>query len=341
MAVTKVEATTKFRHVGFLLTFVLGTGTIGFHLIEDWTLLDSFFMTLITITTIGYREIQPLSDVGKMFDMAIIFMGVGSSAYGLAAVAQFVVEGEVQKIMGRRKLDKKITLMNNHYIICGNGRIGSLISHDLAAAGKDFVVIDMNPETMLALDRTDILHILGDATEDEILVKAGIKRAKGLIATASSDVTNVYITLIARELNPDIFILARAETEDSIRNLKRAGADKVISPYLVGGRHMANIILKPTVVDFVELATGEKRDDFYIEMEGFKIRSGSCLIEKTLKDAPIRKDLGLIVVAIKNSAGNMTFNPPADYCLSQGDVLICMGDPKALDSMQRLVAGRS
>ncbi|MGC9325067.1 MAG: potassium channel family protein [Desulfomonilia bacterium] len=326
----------RLKYVFLLLAFVFFTGTIGFHFIEGWSFLDSFFMTLITITTIGYREIYPLSDGGKLFDVMIIFLGVGSAAYGFASIAQFVVEGEVQRVLGRRRLDKKITQMNDHYIICGNGRIGSLISQELHKHKKTFVVIDRDPAAIESLERVGIPYVMGDATSEDTLIKAGIQRAKALIATASSDMTNVYIILIAKELNPVIFVLARAETEDSTKNLRRAGANKVISPYMIGGRHMANIILKPTVVDFIELATGEKMEDFIIQMEGFKIKRGSSLLGQTLKNAPIRKNLGLIVVAVKDSSGKMIFNPSADYTISESDVLVCIGSPDALQSMKKL-----
>lgn len=329
----------KIRMVILLLCGVFLLGTLGFTLIEGWGFLDSFFMTLITITTIGYREIRPLSDAGKLFDIVVIFLGVGTYAYGFATIVQSVVEGEVQRLVGRRRLDKKITSMKQHYIICGNGRIGSLISEQLLEAGKPFVIIDCDPDVGLKLETGGLPHIIGDATDEELLRKAGLDQAKGLIATASSDVTNVYITLIAREMNPAVYIMARAESEDSVKNLKRAGADRVISPYQVGGRHMANLLLKPTVVDFVELATGEQRDDFIIQMEGFRIRPGSDLMGSTLKDAPIRKDLGLIVVAIKPEDGTMVFNPPAEQHLAKDDVLVCIGDPDALKAMDRLVRG--
>jgi voltage-gated potassium channel len=324
----------KLKYGALILGIVFIVGTIGFHFIEGWEYLDSFFMTLITITTIGYQEIHPLSRGGMIFDILIIFLGVGAAAYGFASMAQFVVEGEMQRYFGRRRLDKKIMRMSDHYIVCGNGRIGSLISMELHNSNKSFLVIDNDNSIMDSLERLGIPYIIGDATNEDLLLKAGIKRAKGLIATASSDMTNVYIILIARELNPDIFVLARAETEDSTKNLRRAGANKVVSPYMIGGRHMANIILKPTVVDFVELATGEKAEDFCIQMEGFKVKVGSRLVGKTLKDAPIRKDIGLIVVAVKDHSGKMIFNPAADLCISEDDVLVCIGDPESLQSMK-------
>jgi voltage-gated potassium channel len=328
--------TSRLKYGAALLCIVFTIGTLGFHFIEGWTYLDAFFMTLITITTIGY-QVHPLTEIGKVFDIFIIFLGVGSAAYVFASFTRFIVEGEMQHYFGRLRLDKTIMRMNNHYIICGNGRIGSLISQELLHSNKTFLVIDNDPAIIEHLERTGIPHILGNAADEDILVKAGIKRAKGLIATASSDMTNVYIILIAKELNPDLFVLARAETEDSTKNLLRAGANKVVSPYLIGGRHMANIILKPTVVDFIELATGEKTGDFIIQMEGFKIRKDSCLVGKTLKDAPIRKDIGLIVVAIRDRTGKMIFNPGADMTISVDDVLVCIGDTEALRSMKTLV----
>lgn len=336
MEVKEFAPAVRLKYGALLLCCVFIAGTLGFHFIEGWSFLDAFFMTLITITTIGYQEIHPLTDTGKIFDIVIIFLGVGSAAYTFASMTRFIVEGEIQQYFGRRRLDKKIMRMSDHYIVCGHGRIGSLISQELLRSNKHFLVIDKDPHAIQVLERTGIPHIMGDGSEEEVLLKAGIKRAKGLIATASSDQTNVYIILIAKELNPDIFVLARAETEDSIKNIKRAGANKVVSPYLIGGRHMANIILKPTVVDFIELATGEKTEDFHIQMEGFKILPGSQLVGKTLKDAPIRKDIGLIVVAVRSHAGKMIFNPGADLSIEENDVLVCIGDTSALESMKVL-----
>ncbi len=337
MEIKELAPASRLKYGAALLCIVFTIGTLGFHFIESWTYLDAFFMTLITITTIGYQEIHPLTEIGKVFDIFIIFLGVGSAAYVFASFTRFIVEGEMQHYFGRLRLDKTIMRMNKHYIICGNGRIGSLISQELLHSNKTFLVIDNDPAIIEHLERTGIPHILGNASDEDILLKAGIKRAKCLIATASSDMTNVYIILIAKELNPDLFVLARAETEDSTKNLIRAGANKVVSPYLIGGRHMANIILKPTVVDFIELATGEKTGDFIIQMEGFKIREDSCLVGKTLKDAPIRKDIGLIVVAIRDRTGKMIFNPGADMTISVDDVLVCIGDTEALRSMKTLV----
>lgn len=336
MEVTSFQPASKLKYGAALLCTVFIIGTLGFHFIEGWNYLDAFFMTLITITTIGYQEIHPLTEAGKVFDIILIFLGVGSAAYAFASLTRFIVEGEMQRYFGRRRLDKTIMRMSSHYIICGNGRIGSLISQELQHSNKSFVVIDPDPAVIEHLERTGIPHILGNASDEDVLIKAGIRRAKCLIATASSDMTNVYIILIAKELNPDLFVLARAETEDSVKNLKRAGANKVVSPYLIGGRHMANIILKPTVVDFIELATGEKTDDFYIQMEGFKIREDSRLVGKALKDAPIRKDIGLIVVAVRDRTGRMIFNPGADLTISVDDVLVCIGDISALRSMKIL-----
>lgn len=336
MEVRVFEPARRLKYGALLLIAVFLSGSVGFHLIEGWSILDAMFMTIITITTIGYGEVHPLSTAGKVFDLIIILMGVGSAAYVFASFTRFIVEGEMQRYFGRRRLDKTIMRMNGHYIICGHGRIGSLITQELLNSNKQFLVIDTDPTVIQGLERSGIPHISGNASDEDLLIKAGIKRAKGLIATASSDMTNVYIILVAKELNPDIFVLARAETEDSIKNIKRAGADKVVSPYLIGGRHMANILLKPTVVDFIELATGEKIEDFHIQMEGFKIREGSQLVGKTLKDAPIRKDIGLIVVSVKDHTGRMIFNPGANLAISVDDVLVCIGDTEALKSMKVL-----
>lgn len=335
MASYEVDVYRKIKFTAAVLALVFAVGTLGFHFIEGWTFFESFFMTLITVSTIGYGELHPLSQVGRYFDVVVIIMGVGTVAYSFMAFTQLIVDGEAQRLLGRRRLDNKINAMSNHYIVCGNGRIGSLISQELQKSGKKFVIIDTKPEAIYGQEAFP--HLLGDATREDLLEKAGIKHAKGLIATASSDVTNVYITLIAKELNPSIFVLARAENDDSVRNLKRAGADKVISPYIIGGRHMANIILKPAVMDFIELATGE--GEFMIQMEGFKIQKNSALIGKSLKDSQIRQNIGLVIVAIKSPDKGMVFNPPADHIMHESEVLVCLGEQAALDSLTKLVKG--
>jgi len=320
-----------------LLTFILITGTLGFHFIEGWDLLDSFYMTLITITSIGYGEVHPLSVQGRVFDTCIIFLGVGTAAYAFAEIAGFIVGGELRALLGKRRLSKEISKMKDHYIICGNGRIGALVWSELKSNKRPFLVVDLNPTALEPLLSENLPCIIGDATREQTLIDAGIERAKGLIATATSDVTNVYITLISKNLNPDIFVLARAETEDSIRNLKRAGADKVISPYILGGRHMVNLLLKPAVVDFIELAAGLRVG---MNMEEFRVEQGSEIEGKSLLESPIRRNLGLMVVAIKRSEGEMMFNPSAEYVLKKNDILICIGDKDALGSMRKLVSGR-
>jgi voltage-gated potassium channel len=339
LAIKDISASGRIILVLVLLIFVILIGTLGFCLIEGWPLFDSFYMTLTTISTIGYGEIHPLSTSGRLFNSIVIVLGVGVAAYTFMTATRFIIEGELRNILGKRRLDRKIMKLDGHYIICGNGRIGSLVWKEFHKSGKSFVVVDSDPQALGVLEKEQIPFVLGDATQEETLQRAGIGRAKGLIATAVSDVSNVYITLISKELNPDIFILARAETEDSIRNLKRAGADRVVSPYLIGGQYMANIILKPTIMDLLDLAAGERNKDISIQMEGFKIRHGSALIGTQLKDSRIRKDIGLVVVTIKNPHGNMIFNPPADYALQEGDILVCIGEDDALEAMKKLSKG--
>jgi voltage-gated potassium channel len=339
LAIKDISPSGRIVLVLALLVFVILIGTLGFNLIEGWPLFDSFYMTLTTIATIGYGEIHPLSNSGRLFNSIVIVLGVGVAAYTFMTATRFIIEGEMQNMLGKRRLDRKIMKLDGHYIICGNGRIGSLVWKEFHKSGKPFVVVDRDPQALDMLEKENVPFVLGDATQEETLQRAGICRAKGLIATAASDVSNVYITLISKELNPDIFILARAETEDSIRNLKRAGADRVVSPYLIGGQYMANIILKPTIMDLLDLATGERNKDISIQMEGFKIRHGSALIGIQLRDSRIRKDIGLVVVTIKNPDGNMIFNPPADYAFQEGDILVCIGEDDALEAMNKLSKG--
>jgi voltage-gated potassium channel len=339
LAIKDISPSGRIILVLVLLISVTFFGTLGFYLIEGWPLFDSFYMTLTTIATIGYGEIHPLSLSGRIFNSIVIILGVGVAAYTFMTATRFIIEGELQNMLGKRRLDRKIMKLDGHYIICGNGRIGSLVWKEFQKSGKPFVVVDSDPQALEILEKEHIPFVFGDATQEETLERAGISRAKGLIATAVSDVSNVYITLISKELNPKIFVLARAETEDSIRNLKRAGADRVVSPYLIGGQYMANIILKPTIMDLLDLAAGERNKDISIQMEGFKIKHGSLLIGTQLKDSRIRKDIGLVVVTIKNPDGNMIFNPPADYVFQTGDILVCIGEDDALEAMKKLSNG--
>lgn len=319
------------------LIIVLVIGTIGYSLIQEWDLLDSLYMTIITITTVGYGEISRLSVPGKIFTIGLIVGGVGIAAYMVGSLSRMMVEGEMRRIFGRRKLEKQIQTLKDHYIICGCGRIGSLVCREFSRSPKllPFVVIERDHEVIEKIENENFLYVHGNSIEEDTLIMAGIKKAKGLVAAVSSDADNVYIILTARELNPDLFILARASDEGAERKLLRAGADKVISPYHIGGRRMAQAILRPAVVDFIELAVHDQSIE--LQLEEITVRKPSRFIGISLKNSGIRQYLGLIIVAIKKAAGEMVFNPSPDSTIELDDTLIALGEKKNLSDLEKVM----
>ncbi|MEK7196901.1 MAG: NAD-binding protein, partial [Nitrospirota bacterium] len=299
------------------LIFVVAVGSAGYMVIEGWNCIDSLYMTIITIASVGYREVHDLSPNGRIFTIILIIGGVGSVAYTLTTVAKIVLEGEIKEIFGRKRLEKKIKELKNHYIVCGYGRMGKIICRELREKSIRFAVIEKKLD--IPEERDDILILEGDATKDEILKEAGIEKAKGLISVLPTDAENLFVVLSARELNPNLFIVARAGEEGSEQKLIRAGADRVVSPYHIGGLRIAHTVLKPAVVDFIEFAT--KSGNIDLQMEEITIQDASALAGQTLDECGIGRDLGIIVVAIKKTSGDMQFNPTYKTAIKTGDTL--------------------
>ena len=321
-----------------LALLVLGGGTAGYMLIEGWSLHDALFMTVTTVTTVGYGEVHPLSYNGRTFSMLLILGGVGVVLYILTMLTQVVVEGKLREVMGRRSLERKIRSLRGHYIICGYGRIGALVADMLREQGVELVVIESDEQITRRLGQEGIHYVLGSATEDESLLEAGIERAKGLVATVSSDADNVYIVLTAKGIHPDLLIIARATEPGSERKLKRAGADKVVSPYFIGARRIAQTVLRPSVADFVDLTFHST--DLALRMEEVQVGMGSELVGVSLKDSGIRQKLDLIVLAVKRPDDRMIFNPPAETVIEQGDTLIALGSQASMQKLERLLGGK-
>lgn len=318
-----------------VLFLLMSLGTVGYMTIEGWRLVDALYMTVITLGTVGFEVVRPLSDAGKLFTITLIIVGVSVLGYIVGSLAQIMFEGQIQRIMGRKKVEKMIEALAGHYIICGYGRIGSLICKEFNNNKLPFVIVEKDNETAEKLDEEGYLHLRGDATMDETLLKAGIKRAKGLISVVTSDTENVYITLTARGLNPDLFILARSGEEGSDIKLKRAGANKVVSPYIIGGSRMAQSILRPNVVDFIEIATGSEHMD--LQMEEITIPPHSAFAGETLVSSGFRKEIGVIIVGIKKAHGKMVFNPHSQAKIEGGDTLIVLGEPPSIARLEDLV----
>lgn len=321
-----------------LTTFVmvLGGGTLGYMLIEGWDFHDSLFMTITTVSTVGYGEVHPLSRAGELFSMGLILVGVGSVLYFLTMITQWVVEGKLRQVMGRRSLERKIRSLKDHYIICGYGRIGAQVADMLAEKHVGMVVIDTSEEATRRLEAAGIHYVLGSATEDESLLAAGIDRARGLVATVSSDADNVYIVLTAKGMRPDLFIIARATEPGSERKLKRAGADKVVSPYFIGARRIAQTVLRPSVADFIDLTF--HGSDLALQMEELVVGQENDLVGVSLKESGLRQKLDLIILAIKKADDRMIFNPPADTVIDRGDTLIALGPHESMLKLGRMLS---
>ncbi len=320
-----------------LLIILLFVGTLGYYLLEGWSLLDAFYMTVITISTVGFGEVHPLTNAGRLFTIFLILGGVGVAIYVFSAVTEVMVSGQIQNILGRRRLEYKIENLKEHYIICGYGRIGHHICH-LIARELPFVVVENDPERIKALEESGFIFYQGDATNEDILKRVGIERAKGLVAVLGSDADNVYISLTARSLNPELFIIARADEDHVVRKLQRAGANKVVSPYLIGARRMAMTILRPAVTDFLELATPEA--NLELQLEEVRITSQSGLVGKKLIESGIRQFSGAIILAVRKITGQMIFNPPPDYIIEAGDTLVALGDRKGLLRLEEVASGK-
>ncbi|PKN53000.1 MAG: potassium channel protein [Deltaproteobacteria bacterium HGW-Deltaproteobacteria-13] len=316
--------TSKIKFALIILLTIFIIGTVGFHLIEGWSLMDSFYTTIATLSTVGYGDYAPETTSGKIFTIFVIIFGVGMMFYTLVLLAETFIESRLSNMLGRGKLEKIIEKMHNHYIICGGGRIGFLICRELIAGKMPCVVVDNNPEVIQKAQEEGFVYCKGDATQDKVLIEAGIKRAKGIICVLPTDAENLYVILTAKDLNQKIYIMARSEEEESEHRLLRAGADRVMSPYTLGGVRMAMAILRPAMLDFIEITTS--RQSLELRMEEISVCKDSPFISKSLEDSGIRKRYGLIIVAVKKDSGKMIFNPMANYIIAEGDRLIAMGE---------------
>ncbi len=321
-----------------LIALVISFGTAGYMVIEEWNFLDALYMTIITLTTVGYREIHDLSLSGRLFTIILLMGGVGTVFYVLSIGAKVIIEGELQEIYGRKRVEKRLKDLKDHYIVCGYGRMGKIIARELSQEKLPFTVIEKN-EVMADPDEKESLLILqGDATRDDLLKRAGIERAKCLISVLPTDAENLYVVLSARGLNTNLLIVARAGEEGSEQKLLRAGADRVVSPYHIGGLRMAHTVLKPAVVDFIEYATKSGHID--LQIEEISIQQGSGLAGNTLDQCGIGRELGIIIVAIKLQNGEMKFNPTFRTTIEAGDTLIAVGETSKLEVLEGMAASR-
>jgi voltage-gated potassium channel len=306
-------------------------GVLGFHFIEGWTLFDGFYMVLTTITSIGYGEIHPLSHTGRLFNSFVIITGVGLVLLLVGGASRTLLEFELQSVFGRRRMDREISRLSDHFIICGAGRVGRSAARELARKPLPFVVVDTNEAKLERYSAEGWLTLVGDATLAKVLHDAQIERARGLVAATTTDAINIYIILTARSLNPQLKIIARASEEDAEKHLLTAGADSVVSPYSFAGYRIAQTFMRPNVVDFFDTAMNQKRP---LEIEEIKVGNGARVAGQTLEGSRIRQEMGVIVLAIKGENTAMRFNPPPDEVIHAGDHLIAMGDPEGLRRLE-------
>ena len=312
------------------LAALMATGTVGYSIIEGWYWLDGLYMTFITLTTIGFAEVKTLSYPGRVFTIFIGLVGIGAVAFIATRAAQLLLASE---LISKRHMNKRISQLRDHYIICGYGRIGKRVAHDLQKAGKPFVVVEMNAAKVETLIEDDLLYVQGNAEADDVLSEAGIGVAKGLILTLPDDSSNVFVTLTARELSSKIFVVARTDTHQNERKLRRAGADKVVAAYEIGADRIAQVILRPNVDRFVEDVL--KSDGLDLIMEEVSVGDGSLIADCTLAESNFRQQFNTIVVAILDGQTNrMQFNPSASSVIKAGDILIVLGSSDMINRVR-------
>jgi voltage-gated potassium channel len=311
-------------------------GAIGYHFIEDWSLFDSLYFTIITLTTIGYGDLTPKTDGGKLFTMVFALVGVFTLFYLAAEFLRVVITGEMRGLLGKQRMERALAELKDHLIVCGYGRMGRFVCRQFSAERLPFVIIDRDADALENFAVPNGIAIHGDATSDDVLRSAGVERARALIAATAADADNLYITLSARLLNERVFIVARAETEAAQQKLERAGANRVVSPYLIGGSRVAQAVLRPTVVDFIDLAT--RTEHFDLQIEETRLSARSSLVGRTLRESQVRERFGIMIVAIKKPSGHMVYNPPGEGRLEADDILIALGPRQQLDELDRLAS---
>jgi voltage-gated potassium channel len=325
----------KILKIIALIVLIIAVGVVGLMVIEGWSFLDSLFMTVITISTVGYREVHPLSNEGKVLIILLIFVGVGTFVYIISSIVEYLIEGRLAGVIGRRKMRKQIETLKNHCIVCGFGRVGYEVAQEFSRNGADFVVIENNPERIKICVSKGYLCIEGDASSDEKLREAGIHRARGLISAVDSDASNVYVTLSSKSLNKDIFVVARSERKESEKKLRAAGADRVISPTGIGGRRLASQLLQPAVIEFLDVVMHSA--DIELFMEEMKVVEGSHFIGMTMAGARKKYVEGANILAIVKAEGDkMKVKSSADTAIAKDDMLIAIGTREQLRQLEVL-----
>lgn len=329
----------RLLYIAALIVFMLLFGTVGLTLIEHYPPFDAFYMTLITITTVGYEEVHKLSYRGRIFNSVLIVLGVTTMFFAIGAMTQTLIELELGEFFNKRRNKRMIDNLKNHFIICGFGRVGRNAAFQLQRSGAPFVVVDLDPERVERAMRAGMLAVIADSTRDETLRDVRVAEARGLVAALATDADNLFVILSAKTLNPKLYVATRAAEEEAEQKMRRAGADAVFAPYTIAGFRLAQAMLRPHVFQFFDLATANVGLD--VGVEQVRVEESSEFVSRTLQQMQIRRDIGVIVLAIRKGDGNMLFNPPAETEIHGGDHLIVMGEQANLRKLESLLTGAS
>jgi voltage-gated potassium channel len=326
----------KIRYALMALAAAILFGTVGFHFVEGWSLADSLYVTVQTLTTVGYGDLPPHSGRGRLFAVLVMLIGAGGVALALSTIVQSVVQSELISTFGQRRLSKKMSKLKDHYIICGSGRVGSHLIRDLLAANESFVVIENDQQRAAEFSQRDVNVLVGDATLEDSLRNVGVEHARGLAACLPNDADNVYVVLTARDLNPNLRIVARAAEEQAEAKLLRAGANHVVAPTIIGGHRMAVALTKPAVSEFMDSITAS---ELGLGFEQVEVDASSSLVGQELRSTSIRSELDVVIVSIRRQDGQIVFNPAGNATIENGDILIAIGRAESLTKLNHLARG--
>jgi len=323
--------------ISLLPPVLIAGGTAGYWLIEGWPAFDALYMTVITLTTIGFGEVHPLSTLGRAFTIVLSLGGIFTIGFAASEFLRSWASGELRALLGRQRFEKAMNTLSNHIIVCGYGRMGRLICQEFSRVEVPYIIIDSSPDRLVDFALVGGIPLNDDATSDEALKRAGIDRARALVTVLPSDADNLFITMSARLLNEKLPIISRAEEETTANKLLRSGASRVVSPYVIGGARVAQAILQPAVLDFIEVAT--RSEHLELQLEEVQVSERSQLNGKTIGQSRIRADLNVIVVALKRPGSTMTFNPPDDAVLRAGETLVMLGARGPLNQVEKMASG--
>ena len=326
----------RIRYALLALILALLLGTTGFHLIEGWSIVDSLYVTVQTLTTVGYGDLTPRNGAGRLFAVVVMLIGAGGVALAVSTIVQSVVQSELVATFGQRRRSRKMSKLNDHFIICGSGRVGSHLIRDILRTNESFVVIEKDQQRAAEFSRRGVNVLVSDATLEETLRDASVERARGLAACLPDDADNVYVVLTARDLNPRLRIVARAAEEQAEAKLLRAGANHVVAPTIIGGHRMAIALTKPAVSEFMDSITA---NELGLGFEQVEVDAASPLVGQELRSTKIRSELDVVVVSIRRQDGEVIFNPAGEATIKSGDILIAIGRAESLMKLNALARG--